>query len=142
MPRDRSSFHGAPATHPEIRTPSPVVNENIAEPHTSASRRTQYSPDQPVSPGALRVRRHRERRREDLCSFTVEMPKADIQDAIARGKLKSDYDAWDVLDAYYADHLSDTALEWLVANKVVKYEDRNDGEAILCSISDWLEAMS
>ena len=85
------------------------------------------------------MRRHRERRREGICCFTVEMPKADIEDAIARGVLKSDYDAWNVLDAYYADHLSDAALEWLVANKVIKHEDRSDARAILCSISDWLE---
>ncbi len=75
-----------------------------------------------VNPSTLRVRRHRERRREGLCSLTVEMPKTDIEDAIARGKLKSDHDAWDVLDAYYADHLSDAAFEWLVANKVIEHE--------------------
>ncbi len=92
-----------------------------------------------VKPSTSRVRRYRERRREGICSFTVEMPKADIEDAIARGKLKSDYDAWDVLDAYYADHLSDAALEWLVANKIIKHEDRNDAVAILRSVGDWLE---
>ncbi len=95
-----------------------------------------------VKPSTLRVRRHRERRREGICSFTVEMRRADIGDAIARGKLKSDHDAWDVLDAYYADHLSDAAFEWLVANKVTMHEDRNDAGAILRSISDWLEPMS
>ncbi len=93
---------------------------------------------QSVKPSTLRVRRHRERRREGLCCFTVEMQQTDIEDAIARGKLKSDYDAWDVLDAYYADHLSDAALDWLVNNKVIKHEDRNDAGAILRSISDWL----
>ncbi len=67
------------------------------------------------------------------------MRKADIEDAVARGKLEPDYDAWDVLDAFYADHLSDAALQWLVANKVIKQEDRNDAVAILRSISDWLE---
>ncbi len=92
-----------------------------------------------VKPSTSRVRRYRERRREGICSFTAVMRRADIEDAIARGKLKSDYDAWDVLDGYYADHLSDAALEWLVANKVIKHEDRNDAGAILCSISDWLE---
>jgi hypothetical protein len=92
-----------------------------------------------VKPSTLRVRRHRERRREGLRSFTVELPKADIEDAVVRGMLKSDYDAWDVLDAYYADHLSDAALDWLVNNKVIKHEDRNDARAILCSISDCLE---
>jgi hypothetical protein len=85
------------------------------------------------------VRRHRERRREGLCSLTVEMSKAGIEDAIARGMLKPDYDAWDVLDAWYADHLSDAALEWLVNNKVIEREQRNDAIAILRSISDWLE---
>ena len=69
------------------------------------------------------------------------MPKADIEDAIARGKLKSGYDAWDVLDAYYADHLSDAALEWLVSNEVIKREQRNDAVAILSSISNWVERL-
>ncbi len=68
------------------------------------------------------------------------MRKADIEDAVARGKLKSDYDAWDVLDAFYADHLSDAALDWLVANRIIKHEDCNDAGAILCSISHWLES--
>ncbi len=95
-----------------------------------------------VKTSTLRVRRHRERRREGICSFTVEMRRADIEEAIARGKLKPEYDAWDVLDAYYADHLSDAAFEWLAANKIIKHEDRNDAGAILRSISDWLEAMS
>ncbi len=92
-----------------------------------------------VKTSTLRVRRHRERRREGICSFTVEMPKVGIEDAVVRGKLKPDYDAWGVLDAYYADHLSDAALDWLVNNKVIKHEDRNDAGAILRSVSDWLE---
>jgi hypothetical protein len=87
------------------------------------------------------VRRHRERRREGLCSFTVEMPKVDIEDAIARGMLKPNCDAWDVLDSWYADHLSDAALEWLVNNKVITREQCNDAVAILCSISNWLERL-
>jgi hypothetical protein len=43
-------------------------------------------------PSTLRVRRYRERRREGLCCFTVEVSKAGIDDAIARGMLKPDYD--------------------------------------------------
>ncbi len=95
----------------------------------------------PVKPSTLRVRRHRERRREGLCCFTIEMSKAGIEDAIARGMLKPDYDAWNVLDAWYADHLSDAALEWLVNNKVITRDQRNDAVAILRSISDWLERL-
>ena len=91
-----------------------------------------------VNPSTLRVRRHRARRREGICSFTVDMNKADIADAIARGRLKSDYDAWDSA-AFYAAHLSEAALEWLVNNKIINREDRNDAGAILCSISGWLE---
>ena len=49
-----------------------------------------------VKPSTLRVRRYRERRREGLCSITVEMPKAVIEEVIAGGGLKPDYDAWDV----------------------------------------------
>jgi hypothetical protein len=94
-----------------------------------------------VKPVTLRVRRHRQRRREGLCSFSIEMSKVDIEDAIARGILKADYDAWDVLDSWYADHLSDASLEWLVNNKVIMREQRNDAVAILRSISDWVERL-
>ena len=41
-----------------------------------------------VNPSTLRVRRYRERRREGLCCFTIEMSKDGIEDAIARGMLK------------------------------------------------------
>ena len=92
-----------------------------------------------VKASTLRVRRHRERRREGLCSLTVEMSKAGVEDAIARGMLEPGYDEWNVLDAWYADHLSDAALEWLVNNKVITREQRNDAIAILRGISDWLE---
>ena len=61
----------------------------------------------------LRVRRHRERRREGIRCLTVEMYEADIAEATARGLLKSEGDAWNVLDAWYACHLSDAALQWL-----------------------------
>ncbi len=87
------------------------------------------------------MRRHRERRREGLCCFTVEISKAGIEDAIARGMLKPDYGAWDVLDAWYADHLSDAAFEWLVNNNVITREQRNDAVSILQSISDWIERL-
>ena len=70
-----------------------------------------------VNPSTLRVRRHRERRREGVCCLTVEMYEADIAEATARGLLKSDGDAWNVLDAWYACHLSDVALHWLVDNR-------------------------
>ena len=42
----------------------------------------------PVRPSTLRVRRHRERRREHLRLLTVEIPEPVIEDAIARGLLK------------------------------------------------------
>jgi hypothetical protein len=93
----------------------------------------------PVSPGALRVRRYRERRREGIRCLAVEMYEADIAKATARGLLKSDGDAWNVLDAWYASHLSDAAMQWLVDNKVIKLEERGDVGAILGSISAWLE---
>src|SRR6516162_4005261 len=93
----------------------------------------------PVSPGALRVRRYRERRREGIRCLTVEIYEADIADATARGLLQSDGDTRNVLDAWYASHLSDAALRWLVDNKVVKPEERGDAGAILRSISAWLE---
>ena len=93
---------------------------------------------QPVNPSTLRVRRYRERRREGVCCLTVEMYEADIDDAIARGLLRLDGDAWNVIDAWYARQLSDAAFEWLVNNKVIKPEQRSDPAAILHGISDWL----
>ena len=92
-----------------------------------------------VGASTLRVRRHRERRREGLCCLTVEIYEADIAEAIARGLLKSDGDAWYVLDAWYASHLSDVALKWLVDNKIIEPEERGDAGAILRGISAWLE---
>jgi hypothetical protein len=92
-----------------------------------------------VNPSTLRVRRYRERRREGLCCLAVEMYEADIAEATARGLLKSDGDAWNVLDAWYACHLSDAALQWLVDKKVIKPEQRGDAGSILHSISAWLE---
>jgi hypothetical protein len=75
---------------------------------------------EPVNPSTLRVRRYRERRWEGIRCLTVEMYEADIADATARGLLKPQGDASDVLDAWYASHLSDAALRWLVDNKVIK----------------------
>ena len=92
-----------------------------------------------VNPSTLRVRRYRERRREGACCLTVEMYEADIAEATARGLLQSDGDAWNVLDAWYACHLSDVALHWLVDNKVIEPEQRGDAASILRSISAWLE---
>lgn len=92
-----------------------------------------------VSASTLRVRRHRERRREGVRCLTVEMYEADIAEATARGLLKSDGDAWNVLDAWYASHLSDAALQWLVDNEVIKPEQRGDAGSILRAISVWLE---
>ena len=100
-----------------------------------------------VKPSTVRVRRYRDRRQKGICCLTVEMPKAVIEEAIADGGLKPDYDTWDVLDAYYADvldayyadHLSEAALDWLIKNKVIKHEQRGDAAAILSGISDWLE---
>ena len=92
-----------------------------------------------VNASTLRVRLHRERRREGICCLTVEMHEADIAEAIARDLLKTDGDAWNVLDAWYAGHLSDAALQWLVNNKVIKPEQRGDAGSILNCISAWLE---
>jgi hypothetical protein len=49
--------------------------ENVTEPHS-------------LRPNTLRVRRHRERRREGLRLLTVEIPEPVIEAAIARGLLK------------------------------------------------------
>lgn len=93
-----------------------------------------------VSPSALRVRRHRERRREGVRLVTVEVPEAIINHTIARALLKPEDGAkpWLLMRACYASLLSDAALDWLVRNKVIRGEQRTDAAAILRSISDWL----
>jgi hypothetical protein len=87
-----------------------------------------------VNPSTLRVRRHRERRRKGVCCLTVEMYETDIEGAIARGLLRPDGDAWNVIDAWYAGYLSDAAFEWLANKKVIKPEQRSDPAAILQGI--------
>jgi hypothetical protein len=67
------------------------------------------------------------------------MYEADIADATARGLLKPQGDASNVLDAWYASHLSEPAMQWLVDNKLIKPEERGDAGSILHSISAWLE---
>jgi hypothetical protein len=84
-----------------------------------------------VNPSTLRVRRYRERRREGVRCLTVEVYEADIAKAAARGLLKSDGDAWNVLDAWYASDLSDAALQWLADNKVIEPDQRGDAASIL-----------
>ena len=68
----------------------------------------------------MRVRRYRERRREGVCCLTVEMYEAEIAETTARGLLKPGDHAWNVLDAWYASHLSDAALRWAVAQAVMR----------------------
>ncbi len=89
----------------------------------------------------MRVRRHRERRRQRHCLFTVEVPEAVIDEAIARGLLKPEDRAspWVVLQACIAAQLSDVALDWLIKGGVITREQRADAIAILRSISDWLK---
>ncbi len=67
------------------------------------------------------------------------MYQAEIAEAAARGLLRPDGDAWNVLDAWYACHLSDAALRWLIDNKIINPEERGDAGTILRSISAWLE---
>ena len=101
--------------------------ENGTEPH-------------PVRPSTLRVRLHRERRREGLRLLTLEMPETAIDAAIARGlpQARSTL-AWSVIDSVYRTQLSDTALNWLTDNAVITTEQRTNPAAILRCISEWLE---
>ena len=103
-------------------------NENVTE-------------SRPVRPSTLRVRRHRERRREGMRLLTVEMPEFAIQAAIARGLLKPEEStqAWAVIGSLYAAQLSDKALKWLTDNAVIITEQRSNAVEIFGCISDWLE---
>jgi hypothetical protein len=102
--------------------------ENVTEPHS-------------LRPNTLRVRRHRQRRREGLRLLTVEIPEPVIEAAIARGLLKpEDCDkSSSVMRSAFATQLSDTALNWLTSNAVITSEQRADAVAILQRISEWLE---
>ena len=94
-----------------------------------------------VRPGTLRVQRYRKRRRDALRLFTIEMPAATIEHAIARGLLMPEARAepWPVLQACYAAQLTDGVLDWLISDGVIAREHRGDAAAILRGISDWLE---
>jgi hypothetical protein len=94
----------------------------------------------PARPGALRVQRHRKRRRENLRLFTIEMPEATIENAIARGLLKPEDRAksWPVLQACYATQLADGVMDWLINSGVITHEQRGDAASILRAISNWL----
>jgi hypothetical protein len=94
-----------------------------------------------VSPSALRVRRHRERRRYGLRMLIVTVPETVIESAVARGLLASDDSAqpWSVIQGCYASLLSDAALAWLIDNGVIAREQRGDAGTILRSINGWLE---
>jgi hypothetical protein len=106
---------------------------------TIAAERT--TAPRPVSPSAARVRRHRERLREGLRLFTVTVPEAAIENAVARGLLPAQdrTKPWSVIQACYAAQLSDAALDWLVNGGVITPEQRGDAGAILRSISRRLE---
>jgi hypothetical protein len=93
------------------------------------------------SPGTLRVRQHRQRRRDGLRLFTVIVPETVIENAIARGLLAAENraESWPVIEGCYAAQLSDAALAWLIKGKVIAHEQRGDAAAILRSNSKWLE---
>lgn len=101
--------------------------ENVGEPRICAS--------------TERVRQHRERRRNGLRLMTVAMPEANTEHAIARGLLKPEdrTKPWPVIQACYASLLSETAMQWLVRNRVINGNERGDTAAILRRISNWLE---
>jgi hypothetical protein len=66
----------------------------------------------------------RERRREGVCCLTVEMYEAEIAEATAPRPAECGGNASNVLDAWYASHLSDAALQWLADNNVIEPEQR------------------
>jgi hypothetical protein len=104
-----------------------AATENIGELHVSAS--------------TLRVRQHRQRRRDGLRLFTVTVPEAFIENAIGRRLLAAEDRGkpWPVIQACYAAQLSDAALERLINDGLIKREQRGDAAAILRGISKWLE---
>ena len=87
----------------------------------------------PANPSTLRVRRHRERRKDGLRLFTMTVPETVIENAIGRRLLAAEDRAksWPVIQACYAAQLSDAALAWLVNGGVVTHEQRGDAAETL-----------
>jgi hypothetical protein len=77
-----------------------VSDEDVTEPHSART-------------STLRVRLHRERRRDGLRLLTLEIPESAIDAAIARGFLKPEdsAQAWSVIESVYATQLSDKSAE-------------------------------
>jgi hypothetical protein len=97
--------------------------------------------DNAVNANTLRVRRHRERRRNRHALLTVEVPQSVIDATIERGLLEPGgcAEAWVLIQACYASMLSDAALNWLIRNGIIRSEQRGNAGAILRNISRWLE---
>ena len=76
------------------------------------------------------------------CLFTVELPEANIENALIRELLKPEdrANAWPAIQGCYAAQLSDAALRWLINGGVITEDQRGDAAAILRSISDWQRA--
>ena len=95
---------------------------------------------EPVRASTLRVRRHRQRRRNGMLLFTVEVPERVIEQAITRGLLKQEdrTNPWPVIQGWYAALLSDAVLNWLTKSGIITRDQRGDARAILRSIDEWL----
>ncbi len=103
---------------------------------------TTESIDEPrIGSSTLRVRRHRECRRERMRLVTIEVPEGVIEESMARGLLSPEKrtEATAVVQAYFASQLSDAAAKWLLDGEVITPEQRSDAGAILRRISYWLE---
>ena len=98
-------------------------------------------PESRIAATTLRVRRHRERRREGLRWLTLEMPETAIDAAIARGFLKPEdsTQAWSGDPKRLRHSAFREALNWLTDNGVITTEQRTNPVAILRCISAWLE---
>src|ERR1700756_1913905 len=97
--------------------------------HCNAMSSTHASTARPLALGpSTCVRRHRKRRRKGLHLFTVEVPEANIENAIARGLLKPEdcVEPWSVVQTCYASQLSGAALEWLIEGKIITPKQRSD----------------
>jgi hypothetical protein len=94
-------------------------------------RMTTIAAEPRVSASALRVRRHRERRRANLHLFTVVVPETNIQNAISRHLLRVEHraKALPAIQGYYAAQLSNAALDWLINGGVITREQRGDAAA-------------
>ena len=114
----RTRAHARKFEHPRSSTTSATATYDARNGVTPTMGITTTT--EPVRASTLRVRRHRQRRRNGMLLFTVEVPERVIEQAITRGLLKQEdrTNPWPVIQGWYAALLSDAVLNWLTKSGI------------------------